>query len=210
MENYNRLKPVGVREESHPFCLEREACREKKCNRRRFTVVKRESYQGWQELHRQCCDKAQSGRGSRCVKKVNKKLGASKIWCSFSYRDSFATYPKSQNILFCLEMWAQGWLCLTHGFMAASLEGLGRVASASITSSSGFWITWKGKLKINPNPPITAMKSTVLVSTWEQCRWSRAGWVGELWGPYWWLWNVVPMWEKIYKLRAHYQGKKDL
>lgn len=90
MANYNRLKPVGVREESHPFCLEREARREKKCNRRRFTVVRRESYQGWheQELHRQSCDKAQPGRGSRevcrCGKKVNQKLGASKIWCSSS------------------------------------------------------------------------------------------------------------------------------
>lgn len=30
MANYNRLKPVGVREESHPFCLERDACRGKK------------------------------------------------------------------------------------------------------------------------------------------------------------------------------------
>lgn len=39
--------------------------------------------------------------------------------------------------------------------MAASSEGLGRVASASTISFSGGWITWKGQLKINPKPPIT-------------------------------------------------------
>lgn len=85
----------------------------------------------------------------------------------------------------------------THGFTAASSESLGRVASASTTSFSGGWSAWKIQLKITKTTHHFAMTRTVLVTPWQQCRWSRAGWVGEVWGPYRWLWNVVPTWERF-------------
>lgn len=70
----------------------------------------------------------------------------------------------------------------THGFMAASSEGLGRVATASTTSFSGGWITWKEQLKINPKPPTTLPSNQLFWSPHDsnadgagQAVWERCG-----------------------------------
>lgn len=89
-ENYNMLKPVGGREESHPFCLGRGLQKEKKVQQKIYGSQEGNDH-GWreQELHRQSCDRISSEGGSRgdCrygKKKAKQKLGANKTECSFS------------------------------------------------------------------------------------------------------------------------------